>query len=87
MTFAAGDAAAFLERWGATVEAAPRELTSSPSLMPQQGIAQLQTVVATDDIQLASSTLTPLLDAGPLPDQQAQLVPYAAVIPPHGGVR
>ena len=85
MTFDAGDTAAFLERWGATVEAAPRELTSFLSLAPQQGVAQLQTVVATDDIQLATSALTPLLDAGPLLDQQAQLVPYAAVLPPHGG--
>ena len=85
MTFDAGDTAAFLERWGATVEAAPRELTSFLSLAPQQGVAQLQTVVATDVIQLATSALTPLLDAGPLLDQQVQLVPYAAVLPPHGG--
>ena len=85
MSFDARDTAAFLERWGATVEAAPRELTSFLSLAPQQGVAQLQTVVATEDVQLATSALTPLLDAGPLLDQQAQLVPYAAVVPPHGG--
>jgi alkanesulfonate monooxygenase SsuD/methylene tetrahydromethanopterin reductase-like flavin-dependent oxidoreductase (luciferase family)/FAD/FMN-containing dehydrogenase len=86
MTFDARDTAAFLERWGATAEAAPRELTSFLSLAPSQGVAQLQTVIATDDIQLARSALTPLLDAGPLLDQQAQLVPYAAVVAPHGGV-
>ncbi len=86
MTFDARETAAFLERWGAIVEAAPRELTSFLSLMPQQGVAQLQTVVATADVRLATSALTPLLDAAPLLDQQAQLVPYAAVVPPHGGV-
>jgi FAD/FMN-containing dehydrogenase len=86
MTFDTGDTAAFLERWGAIVEAAPRELTSFLSLAPQQGVAQLQTVVATEDVQLATSALAPLLDAGPLLDQQAQMVPYAAVLPPHGGV-
>ena len=34
---------------------------------------------------LATSALTPLLDAGPVLDQQAQLVPYAKILPPHGG--
>jgi FAD/FMN-containing dehydrogenase len=86
MTFDAADTAALLERWGATVEAAPRELTSFLSLAPRQGVAQLQTVVATDDLDFATTCLTPLLDAGPLLDQQAQLVPYAAVLPSHGAV-
>jgi FAD/FMN-containing dehydrogenase len=87
MSFDARDTAAFLEKWGAIVEAAPRELTSFLSLAPQQGVAQLQTVVATDDAQLATSALTPLLEAGPLLDQQAQLMPYAAVVPAQGGVQ
>jgi len=86
MTFDARETAAFLERWGAIVEAAPRELTSFLSLAPHQNVAQLQTVVASADVQLATSALTPLLEAGPLLDQQAQLVPYAAVVPTHGGV-
>ena len=55
--------------------------------MPQQGIAQLQTVVASDDVEFATSALMPLLDAGPLLDQRAQLVPYAAVLPVKGGVQ
>ena len=42
---------ALLERWGAIVEAAPRELTSFLSLAPQQGVAQLYTVVASDDTE------------------------------------
>ncbi len=86
MTFDARDIAAFLERWGATVGSAPRELTSFLSLSPPQGVAQLQTVVATGDIQVATNILTPLLDVGSLLDQEAQLLPYAAVVPPHGGV-
>ena len=86
MTFDARDTAAFLERWGATVETAPRELTCFLNLSAQQGVAQLQTVVATDDVELATSALTPLLDSGPLLDQQAQLVPYVAVVPPQRAV-
>jgi hypothetical protein len=81
MTFEARDAAALVERWGAIAEAAPLELTSFLTLSPQQRVAQLQTVVATDDAERAMIALTPLLDAGRLVDEQAQLLPYAAVLP------
>ena len=87
MAFEAG--AELLERWGATVEAAPRELTSFLNLFTRRGaapIAQLYSVYAGDDTAAAADALTPLLDIGALMDQQAQLVPYAAIVPPHGGV-
>jgi hypothetical protein len=86
MTFDARGSAALLERWGAVVEAAPRELTSFLTFSPQQRVAQLQTVVATDDLELATRALTPLLDGGPLLDQHAQVLPYAAVLPSYGEV-
>ncbi len=79
--------AELLERWGALVTAAPRELTSFLSLWAQRGrpaLAQAHTVWAGGDVEAATDALTPLLHAGRLLDQQAQLVPYAAVVPPHG---
>jgi FAD/FMN-containing dehydrogenase len=85
MVFDASDAAALLERWGAAVEAAPRELTSFLSAVPRPRggpIAQLYSVYAGDDTAAAAEALTPLLEAGPVVDQHAQLVPYAAVMPP-----
>jgi FAD/FMN-containing dehydrogenase len=88
MAFEAG--AELLERWGATIEAAPRELTSFLSLFAQRGgppIAQLYSVYAGDDTTAATEALTPLLDIGRLLDQQAQLVPYPAIVAPHGGIQ
>jgi len=81
--------AELLDRWGATIEAAPRELTSFLSLFARRGgapIAQLYSVYAGDDTTAATDALTPLLNIGSLIDQQAQLVPYPAIVPPHGGV-
>ena len=88
MAFDARDTAHLLQRWGATVEAAPRELTSFLNLVLQQGapIVQLYSVYAGDDTAAAIDALTPLLEIGPVLDQQAQLVPYPAIVPPHGGV-
>jgi alkanesulfonate monooxygenase SsuD/methylene tetrahydromethanopterin reductase-like flavin-dependent oxidoreductase (luciferase family)/FAD/FMN-containing dehydrogenase len=89
MAFDAGDPAPLLERWAAAVEAAPRELTSFLTVFEQRGgshIAQLYTVFAGDDTAAATEALTPLLHVGPLLDQQAQLAPYPALLPSHGGV-
>ena len=88
MAFDASDLAGLLERWGAVVEASPRELTSFLSIFGRRAAptAQLYSVYAGDDTTAATEALTPLLDVGPLVDQQAQLVPYPAIVPPHGGV-
>jgi alkanesulfonate monooxygenase SsuD/methylene tetrahydromethanopterin reductase-like flavin-dependent oxidoreductase (luciferase family)/FAD/FMN-containing dehydrogenase len=88
MTFDAS--AALLERWGRRIEAAPRELTSFLTLFAQRGgtpIVQLYSVYAGDDTTAAAEALAALLDIGPLLDQQAQLVPYAATVRRHGGVQ
>ena len=71
------------------IEAAPRELTSFLTLFSPAAafpLAQLYSVYAGDDTEAAVEALTPLLDVGPLLDQQAQLVPYPAIVAPHGGV-
>ena len=76
-----------LERWGAVIEAAPRELTSFLSLAAQQrpSCSSTRSTRATTP-RPRSSALTPLLDIGPLLDQQAQLVPYPAIVAPQGGI-
>lgn len=86
MAYDASDTAGFLRRWGAVVEAAPRELTSFLHLSAarREPIAQAYTVFASADVDAAAAALTPLLDVAPVLKQQAQLVPYTAVVPPQG---
>jgi alkanesulfonate monooxygenase SsuD/methylene tetrahydromethanopterin reductase-like flavin-dependent oxidoreductase (luciferase family) len=87
MLYDATDAAALLERWGKLVEAAPRELTSFLYLFAgRRGsppAAQALTVWAGADADAAVEALTPLLSVAPVLQQQAQLVPYAAIVAPH----
>jgi FAD/FMN-containing dehydrogenase len=87
MVYDASDAAALLDRWGKLVEAAPRELTSFLYLFAGRGgappAAQAITVWAGDDADAAVAALTPLLSVAPVLDQQAQLLPYPAVVAPH----
>src|SRR5262249_34628251 len=54
----------------------------------QQGTPtiQLYSVYAGDDTAAAIGALTPLLEIGPVLDQQAQLVPYPAIVAPHGNL-
>ncbi|ETK37635.1 LLM class flavin-dependent oxidoreductase [Microbispora sp. ATCC PTA-5024] len=92
MVFDAAATAPLLEQWGRLQEEAPRELTGFLYLSAQRGaspIAQLVSVYAGDDTQAATDVLTPLLGLGPLLDQQAAVVPYAAIVPasdtPHNG--
>jgi alkanesulfonate monooxygenase SsuD/methylene tetrahydromethanopterin reductase-like flavin-dependent oxidoreductase (luciferase family) len=86
MLYDASDAAALLERWGKLVEAAPRELTSflylSPGRRGSPAVAQTLTVWADDDTEAAVEALTPLLSVAPVLQQQAQLVPYPAIVAP-----
>jgi alkanesulfonate monooxygenase SsuD/methylene tetrahydromethanopterin reductase-like flavin-dependent oxidoreductase (luciferase family) len=86
MVYDATETAALLERWGKLVEAAPRELTSflyvSARRRGSPPVAQATTVWADDDTDAAIGALTPLLSAGPVLGQQAQVLPYAAVVAP-----
>ena len=86
MLFDGGDAAGLIERWGEVVERAPRELTSFLYGFSRRGstpVVRVVSVYADDDTQAAIDALTPLLDVGPVLDQQAQLAPYAAILPAH----
>ncbi|KAB2345900.1 LLM class flavin-dependent oxidoreductase [Actinomadura rudentiformis] len=94
MLFDATDAVGLLGRWGKLVEAAPRELTGflylSAARRGQPPLARALSVYASDDADAAVAALTPLLSIAPVLQQQAQLVPYAAIVPPadathHGG--
>jgi len=84
MAFDGSDASPLIERWGELVEAAPRELTSFLYGFAQRisPIVRLVNVFASDDTQAAVEALEPLLQIGPLLDQQAQLAPYAAIVAP-----
>lgn len=77
-----------LLKWGTYMEQAPRELTSFLNLTPArrgqpQPVAQILSVFASDDIPAAQAALEPMLQWAPLLGQQAQLVPYHALIAPH----
>jgi alkanesulfonate monooxygenase SsuD/methylene tetrahydromethanopterin reductase-like flavin-dependent oxidoreductase (luciferase family) len=87
MIYDGTDTTGLLERWGKLVESAPRELTSflylSPGRRGSSPVAQAMTAWAGDDTDAAVAALTPLLSVAPVLQQQAQVVPYAAIVPPH----
>jgi hypothetical protein len=81
-----------LLRWGRYMESAPRELTTINMLGRNgNGFAMsMMAVVASADERLIRRAIEPLLGVGTrLLDQQAQLAPYAALVPaghhPHLG--
>ncbi|WP_240669777.1 LLM class flavin-dependent oxidoreductase [Actinoplanes solisilvae] len=79
----ASDSAALLEKWGAAMEAAPRDTTTNLIMAPPrqgQSLAQVYGVVDSDDPDTIIERLTPLAEVAPLLDQQVQLVPYAGVM-------
>ncbi len=83
LVFDATDLADFLHRWGALVEAAPRDLT--PFLIigrPRGGqvVAQIMAVVDSDDPDTIIERLQPFATLGPLLQQLVQVVPYTAVV-------
>lgn len=84
MILDATDTAGLLERWGELVETSPRELTSFLILAPSRGnqgpVAQLMTVIATEDTEAAVPMLERLAGAGDLLDHRAHLLPYAQVL-------
>ncbi|GIG92152.1 LLM class flavin-dependent oxidoreductase [Plantactinospora endophytica] len=84
----ASEPAELLGRWGRLVEDAPREITSFLSLFPNRRggppMAQVTLVYAGDDVEAAEAALRPFLELGPILDQQAQLVPYPAIVAPPG---
>jgi alkanesulfonate monooxygenase SsuD/methylene tetrahydromethanopterin reductase-like flavin-dependent oxidoreductase (luciferase family)/FAD/FMN-containing dehydrogenase len=84
LVFDASDTAGFLEGWGAAVERAPRDLTSFLIMgAPRAGqpvVAQVMSVVDSDDPDTVIERLQPLADLAPLLQQSVQLLPYAQVM-------
>jgi len=84
LAFDASDTAEFLERWGATVEASPREVTSflmAGGARPGQPlIAQVMVAVDSSDPDEIIEMLQPFAEIAPLLQQQVELKPYAAVM-------
>ncbi|MET0522480.1 MAG: LLM class flavin-dependent oxidoreductase [Jiangellaceae bacterium] len=88
----ASDSAALLQRWGAAMEAAPRDVTTNLIMGPPrrgQSIAQVYGVVNSPTPDVIIDRFTPIAQVAPLLDQQVQLVPYAGVMnvpdAPHDG--
>jgi FAD/FMN-containing dehydrogenase len=80
----ARDTAAFLARWGAAVEAAPRSLTSFLTLVPGAGgrpIAQATTVHVGTEIEAVRVALGPLLSAGPVLQNSVFATAYHRLLP------
>lgn len=90
-TYDATDTAGLLVRWGRTMEAAPRSLTSFLTLVPAGGriIGRAVSVYASPDHSAARAALKPLLAVAPALGHQTTLTPYHRLVPathtPHYG--
>jgi alkanesulfonate monooxygenase SsuD/methylene tetrahydromethanopterin reductase-like flavin-dependent oxidoreductase (luciferase family)/FAD/FMN-containing dehydrogenase len=84
MTLGAPDAAGLLERWGAAMEKAPRELTSFLVLgrvrRGEPAQAQLMSVWAGDETDAAVAALEDLAESGEVLAHEAYLLPYSGVV-------
>ncbi|CAN5606284.1 hypothetical protein BH09CHL1_BH09CHL1_29570 [soil metagenome] len=81
LTLDASDIAGFLEKWGAVIEDAPRDLTSFLMMgRPRRGqptIAQILSVVDSDQPEVIIDRLQPIADIAPLYDQRVFITSYA----------
>ncbi len=94
LVFDASDTAAFLERWGAAVQAAPRDLTSflilSAGRRGQPTTAFTMTLIDSADPDTIIERLQPFARLAPLLQQSVQLTTYPQVManadlgPQHG---
>lgn len=84
LTMDASDTASFLQEWGATVEAAPRDTTSFISLGASQPdhptMASVMAMVDSDDADTIVKRILPFTEISPLHDQSVQLTTYRAVM-------
>ncbi|WP_425595375.1 LLM class flavin-dependent oxidoreductase [Pseudonocardia thermophila] len=83
LVFDATDTAGFVQRWGATLEAADRRVTGEIILGPGQGgrrFAQAILVVESDDPDTIVELLQPFADIAPLMQQSVVLTTYDEVI-------
>jgi FAD/FMN-containing dehydrogenase len=84
LAFDASDTAGFFERWGAAVEASPREVSSEVIFGPPRGgqppVAQVMVAVDSDDADTVLARLQPLAQIAPLLGSDARITSYAAVM-------
>jgi len=84
LAFDATDTAGFFERWGAAVEAAPREVTSFVILGPPRGgqppVAHVMVAVDSADADTVLARLQPFAEIAPLGGSDARITSYAAVM-------
>ena len=84
LAFDASDTEGFFERWGAAVEAAPREVTSflmmGNTTPGQPAIAQVMAVVDSPDPDTIIEMLQPFAQIAPLVQQSVEFKPYSAVM-------
>ncbi|BCJ52532.1 hypothetical protein Asp14428_40070 [Actinoplanes sp. NBRC 14428] len=80
----ADDPAELLVRWGAAIEASPRDVSGQLIMgRPRPGrphVAQLMAVVDAREPETIIERLRPLASVGPLYDQNVVLIPYAGVM-------
>ncbi|HEV2656106.1 MAG TPA: LLM class flavin-dependent oxidoreductase [Ktedonobacteraceae bacterium] len=80
----ASNTAGFLEKWGAAIEAAPRDLTSflimGPPRRGQPAVAQVMTVIDSDKPEIIINRLQPIADIAPLYNQQIFITSYADIM-------
>ena len=77
------DPARFLHRWGAAVDASPRDTTSFLTIGAARGgqlIAHTMNVVDSEDPETILDRLRPLADSGRLLQHNAMVVPYHALV-------
>lgn len=82
--FDARDMAGVLEKWGAVVESAPRDMTSfllmGPPRLGQPPIAQVMAVVDSDQPETIIDRLQPLADIAPLYNQSVVITTYPSIM-------
>jgi alkanesulfonate monooxygenase SsuD/methylene tetrahydromethanopterin reductase-like flavin-dependent oxidoreductase (luciferase family)/FAD/FMN-containing dehydrogenase len=84
LVFDASDTSTLLREWGATIEAAPRDLTSFIILgAPRRGqppVAQVMAVVNSDKPDVILNRLQPLAAIAPMYDHSIVITPYASLM-------
>ena len=80
----ASDTAGFLVKWGAAIEAAPRDLTSflivSPPRRGQPAVAVVMAMIDSDQPETIIERLQPIAEIAPLYDHQIVITSYASVM-------
>ncbi len=80
----ASDTAGFLEKWGAAIEAAPRDLTSflivSPPRRGQPAVAVVMAMVDSGQPETIIDRIQPIAEIAPLYDHSIVITSYASVM-------